>query len=71
MFLLTILLNVLVVNLENRFSFHILLVAQKLLNLLLLYTLMYGVLLLLYQKVAINTMLSLLMITLAIPGFIS
>jgi hypothetical protein len=60
-----------VVNLESRFNFHILLVTPKLPNLLLLNTLMYGVLLLLYQKVATNTMLFLLMITLAITRFIS
>ena len=58
-----------VVSLENRFCFPILLVSLTLLNPLILFTQMYGFPLLLLLKVAINIMLSLLMIILDILGF--
>jgi len=65
----TLLFIVLVVSWANKYNCHILLVPLELIILLILFILMSGVLLLLLQKVVTNTMLSLLMITLGIPGF--
>jgi hypothetical protein len=60
-----------VIILENKYNFHILLVIPILLNLLILFTLMFGVQLLLFPKVVINIMSFLLMIILVILGFTS
>jgi hypothetical protein len=60
-----------VVTLENKYNFHILLVILILLDLLILFTLMFGVLLPLFQRVAINIVSFLLMIILVILGFTS
>jgi hypothetical protein len=58
-----------VVTLENKYNFHILLVILTLLDPLIWFTLMFGDLHLLLQKVAINIMWFLLMIILVILGF--
>ena len=71
MYLWILLLNVLAVNLGNRFNSHIHLVILRLLSLLLLYILMFGALLLLFPKVVTSIMSFSLMIILAILGFIS
>jgi hypothetical protein len=60
-----------VVILANKYNFHTLLVIPILLNLLILFTLMFGVQLLLFLKVVINIMSFLLMIILVILGFTS
>jgi hypothetical protein len=60
-----------VVILENKYNFHILLVILILLNLLIYFTLMFGVQLHLFPKVVINIMSFLLMIILVILGFTS
>jgi hypothetical protein len=57
-----------VVILENKYNFHILLVTLILLNPLIWFTLIFGVLHLLCQKVDINTMSFLLKIILATKG---
>jgi hypothetical protein len=58
------------VNLENKYNFHIYLVLLLLLDLLILFILMYGVLHLLLQRVVTNIMFFLLMIILVIHGSI-
>lgn len=68
MCLLILVLIVRVVSLASRSNFRTLLVFPSLVPLLILYTLMFGVLLLLPLRVVISTMLYLLMITLDIHG---
>ena len=57
-------------SLENRYNFHIPRVFLIQLDLLILFTQMYGVLPLLLQRAVTNTMSFLLMIILVIHGFI-
>ena len=70
-FLLTLASTVRVVNLANRYNSHILVVLLILLDLLILFTRMFGALRLLHPRVVIVTMSFLLMTILDILGSIS